>query len=101
MRHFAVLTGRMLLPTIKINWVRTPMCLTRNPAVRHLALMKATILLLAISLAGSVGAAEQSSKWQKGKGWGWVWGKDDEVGALNEMTDGSRLAALRLVKQGK
>jgi kynurenine formamidase len=40
-------------------------------------------------------------KWQKGKGWGWVWGKDDEVGALNEMTDASRLAALRLAATGK
>ena len=25
--------------------------------------------------------------WQKGKGWGWIWGKDDEVGALNAITD--------------
>jgi len=40
-------------------------------------------------------------KWQKGKGWGWVWGKDDEVGALNEMTDATRLAAVKLIKQGK
>jgi kynurenine formamidase len=40
-------------------------------------------------------------KWVKGKGWGWVWGPTDEVGALNEMTDASRLAALRLVQQGK
>lgn len=40
-------------------------------------------------------------KWQRGKGWGWVWGKDDEVGALNEMTDASRLAALRLANRGK
>jgi kynurenine formamidase len=40
-------------------------------------------------------------KWTQGKGWGWVWGPEDEVGALNEMTDASRLAALRLVTQGK
>lgn len=40
-------------------------------------------------------------KWTKGKGWGWVWGPEDEVGALNEMTDASRLAALQLVRQGK
>ena len=32
--------------------------------------------------------------WQKGKGWGWIWGKDDEVGSLNAMTDASRAAAL-------
>jgi hypothetical protein len=40
-------------------------------------------------------------RWTQGKGWGWVWGPDDEVGALNEMTDASRLAALRLVTQGR
>lgn len=39
--------------------------------------------------------------WKKGTGWGWVWGPEDEVGALNEMTDASRLAALQLVSQGK
>ncbi len=51
-------------------------------------------------------AAERDSsvglkKWQKGQGWGWVWGKQDEVGSLNEMTDASRLAALRTAKQGE
>ena len=25
--------------------------------------------------------------WEKGKGWGWIWGKDDEVGALNALTE--------------
>ncbi len=39
-------------------------------------------------------------KWTQGKGWGWVWGPDDEMGAMNELTDASRLAALRLVRQG-
>jgi len=39
--------------------------------------------------------------WQKGKGWGWVWGPDDEIGALNAITPQSVLAALKLVKQGK
>lgn len=39
--------------------------------------------------------------WQKGKGWGWIWGKDDEVGALNAMTDATRAAALSLVKKGE
>lgn len=39
--------------------------------------------------------------WTKGKGWGWIWGKDDEVGALNAMTDASRAAALALAKRGE
>ena len=39
--------------------------------------------------------------WKKGRGWGWVWGKDDEVGALNAMTPQSVLEAVALVKQGK
>jgi hypothetical protein len=39
--------------------------------------------------------------WTKGKGWGWVWGKDDEVGALNAMTPESIAAALRVAKTGK
>jgi kynurenine formamidase len=39
--------------------------------------------------------------WKQGKGWGWVWGKDDEVGALNAVTPQMVLSALSLVKQGK
>jgi kynurenine formamidase len=39
--------------------------------------------------------------WRKGQGWGWVWGKDDEVGALNAMTDATRLAAFGAVKKGE
>jgi kynurenine formamidase len=45
--------------------------------------------------------AEPIKGWQKGKGWGWIWGKNDEVGALNAMTDASRAAALALVKKGE
>ena len=44
--------------------------------------------------------ADAIKGWQKGKGWGWVWGKDDEVGSLNEMTPASVKAALALVKEG-
>lgn len=39
--------------------------------------------------------------WTKGKGWGWVWGKEDEVGSLNAMTPQSVQAALQLSKNGK
>src|SRR5829696_3834343 len=45
--------------------------------------------------------AETIKGWQKGKGWGWIWGKDDQVGSLNAMTDASRAAALRLATRGE
>ena len=56
-----------------------------------------------LALAAGDGQAPDGGmkKWTKGKGWGWVWGPQDEVGNLNEMTDASRLAALKLVTQGK
>ncbi|MBI1762755.1 MAG: cyclase family protein [Acidobacteria bacterium] len=62
--------------------------------------------LLALSLAANFhwlvsGQQPALKKWQPGKGWGWVWGQEDEVGALNEMTDATRLAALRLADKGK
>jgi kynurenine formamidase len=59
------------------------------------------ILALLILFTLSVQAAETPKKWQKDKGWGWVWGKQDQVGALNEMTDATRLAAFRSIKDGK
>jgi len=63
--------------------------------------MKTTALIVVgLCLAAAAGAPELQ-KWQKGKGWGWVWGPTDEVGSLNEMTDASRLAALKLAKTGK
>jgi kynurenine formamidase len=70
--------------------------------------MKRNVALLMLTLSfglacGWLAAAQTQSlkQWQKGKGWGWVWGTGDEVGALNEMTDASRLAALRLAGRGK
>ncbi len=39
--------------------------------------------------------------WVKGKGYGPIWGKDDEVGALNAMTPTTIQAALDLAKDGK
>jgi len=63
-------------------------------------------LCAACAFLAWVHASDQDSngglkKWQKGKGWGWVWGNEDEVGSLNEMTDASRLAALGTIRQGK
>ncbi len=39
--------------------------------------------------------------WVKGKGWGWIWGKEDERGALNAMTPESVRSALQLARTGK
>ncbi len=47
------------------------------------------------------GAMPEIKGWRKGIGWGWIWGKDDEVGSLNAMTDQSRAAALSLAKHGQ
>src|SRR3712207_3583684 len=62
-------------------------------------LLAATFVVLTAASAGAQDAGMK--KWTKGKGWGWVWGPEDEVGNLNEMTDASRLAAVQLIKQGK
>ncbi len=52
--------------------------------------------------AGSSSAqAEPIRGWQKGKGWGWIWGKNDEVGALNALSNSSRAAALALATRGE
>lgn len=64
-----------------------------------LILLAMTTLMVMTWIA--IGQQSSLKKWQKGKGWGWVWGKDDEVGALNELTDASRLAALRLATRGQ
>ncbi len=69
-----------------------------------MGLMRSLIVsagLVAFALSPAAAQDAGMKKWVKGKGWGWVWGPQDEVGALNEMTDASRLAAMQLVKQGK
>ena len=39
--------------------------------------------------------------WQRGRGWGWIWGEDDELGALNAMTEESVREALAGVSRGR
>ena len=51
--------------------------------------------------SGARPAAQPIKGWRKGKGWGWIWGKDDELGALNAMTEGSKRTALTLATTGK
>jgi kynurenine formamidase len=40
-------------------------------------------------------------QWEQGKGWGWVWGDDDQLGNLNELSPELALKALSRVKEGK
>ena len=59
------------------------------------------VVATSVYVAAAAGPNEAVKGWTKGKGWGWVWGKGDEVGALNAMTDVSRAAALALAKKGQ
>jgi kynurenine formamidase len=59
------------------------------------------LVVVGIACAVAEPAKTDLKRWVRGKGWGWVWGPDDQVGALNEMTDASRAAALKLAAQGK
>ena len=45
--------------------------------------------------------AQMVKGWVKGKGYGWIWGPNDEIGALNAITEQKVMAALRIPKQGK
>lgn len=76
----------------------------RFPFQRSALSVSAGVLLVFCATSWSlarIATNQGMKKWQPNKGWGWVWGADDEVGSLNEMTDASRLAALQLAKQGK
>jgi kynurenine formamidase len=71
----------------------------------------AVVVLCGVVAAGAffgprspTSAAEQNSTiqgWRKGEGWGWKWGKDDQIGNLNALNETSRAEALRLAKRGQ
>jgi hypothetical protein len=45
--------------------------------------------------------AVQPKMWQQGRGWGWVWGPEDQLGNLNELSPELTLKALSLVSRGR
>jgi kynurenine formamidase len=65
----------------------------------------ASVILLGAYLAGFMSAAADDQPavkgWRSGKGWGWVWGEKDEVGALNAMTPQTVRQAMQLATQGR
>lgn len=66
-----------------------------------------TAAALRILGAASGGTAEaqaptvQPKRWQKGKGWGWVWGPGDQFGNLNELSPELTKKALSLARTGR
>ena len=64
-----------------------------------------SMLVAGLMAAAARASADEPSGaikgWVKGKGWGWIWGKNDELGSLNAMTDATRVAALSLAKKGE
>ena len=63
--------------------------------MRGLARFLLATAVFAFTTAGADAQDSGMKKWTKGKGWGWVWGPQDEVGNLNEMTDASRACSAR------
>ncbi len=58
--------------------------------------------LMIAFLAAGVVWSQAPKGWTKGKGWGWVWGPEDQVGALNAVrTPEAVLRALRQIKTGR
>src|SRR4051812_45475496 len=55
----------------------------------------------ASSEAAALREESAGAGWQKGRGWGWIWGKQDEVGALNAMSPSTVHSALELAKEGR
>jgi kynurenine formamidase len=76
----------------------------KSSAIVSLGVIGGLLLVGALSgivLERAAGQGAAAGGWVKGKGWGWIWGKDDQRGALNAMTDATRLAAVSLIRKGR
>ena len=54
-----------------------------------------------IQFLGAQGGDAPIPGWEKGVGWGWIWGSEDEVGSLNAITPASVKNAVGLIREGK
>jgi kynurenine formamidase len=59
------------------------------------------LLVAVVLLAFAAGTSAQGPGWVKGKGYGWIWGPNDEIGALNMLTPQRVMNALKIPTQGK
>jgi kynurenine formamidase len=78
--------------------------LVRGPDVQAAATAPDHVPETTAAASAATTAADDTPRirgWQPDRGWGWIWGADDQVGALNAMTDDSRRAALRLAQRGQ
>lgn len=57
-------------------------------------------LLTTVAVLDSL-RAQPVKGWVQGKGYGWIWGPNDEIGALNALTPQKVMAALRIPTQGR
>jgi len=69
--------------------------------VRSATQVFSLVVISTLGVALALQSQDDSPGWRRGRGWGWIWGAEDEVGALNHMSDASRLAALSLVEEGR
>jgi kynurenine formamidase len=80
---------------------------TMNIFLRRILLSSMTLVCLtfgsnAVLERNGLTAQETAVRgWKQGQGWGWIWGKEDEVGSLNAVNPAMVLKAVSLVKQGK
>ena len=80
----------------KIHWLFSK----QRMATKALALCL-IVTLLAGGIQSSENKEAQIKGWKKGKGWGWIWGRQDEVGSLNAMTNQTKIKALRIATRGE
>ena len=64
------------------------------------ATVTGSLLLLIVAVVGPA-AAQGPKGWVQGKGYGWIWGPTDEIGALNAVTPAKVMSALKIPTQGK